>query len=82
MNPILLLLFLSRKYLESYFEKEVKMNFTKQVKADSDSPRQEVSNDDLGNVVALSVFGIFCVCVHWGSNPAVVVSDYCAFWVI
>ena len=44
------------------------MIFTKLVKADLDSPRQELSNGGLGIAVALLVHSgmDFCVCVHWG----------------
>ena len=43
-------------YLESYFEKEVKMDHTKIVQADLDSPRREFSNGCLVSVIALSFF--------------------------
>ena len=48
------------------------MNVIKIVKADLDFPRQELSNSDLGIVVALLFFfgNEFFVC-YWGSNPAV-----------
>ena len=41
-------------YLESYFGKEVEMNFTKVVPADVNSPGRELSVRGLGFVVALS----------------------------
>ena len=43
------------------------------VKADLDSPRRELSAGGLGIVAVLTVFPEihFCVCVFWGSNPAV-----------
>ena len=43
-----------RHYLESYFEKEVKMDHTKIDLADLNSPRRELSYGGLGIVVTLS----------------------------
>ena len=55
-------------------KKEVRRGFYKIVKADLDSPRQELSNGGLGFVLALPFFRelIFCVLVrkYWKSNPA------------
>ena len=53
-------------------KKRSEINFTKVAKADLDPPRQELSNGDLGIVVALSfsLQLIFCVFLL-GSNPAV-----------
>ena len=51
--------------MKRYFEKEVKVDLTKIVKADLDSPRPELSYGGLGIVVALSVFSaieFLCVC--------------------
>ena len=59
------------------------MNFTKIVKADLDSPRQELSNGGLGIVVTLHPSGssvhYFFMCVYWGSNPAVPLQWPCTF---
>ena len=52
--------------MESYFEK-VKMDFTKIVRADLDSPRQELSNGGLEIVVALLFFPMINVsCARTG----------------
>ena len=66
-NPILLGIFLSGRYLESYFEKEVKTDHTKIYQADPDSSRRELSVHGLGFVVALLVHSeidFSCAC-NW-----------------
>ena len=59
--------------MESDFEKKPKMNFTKIIRAELDSVRQELSNGGLGIAVALLVRPAidFFVCFYWGSNPTV-----------
>ena len=60
-------------------KKEVRNEFYKNIqRADLDSPRQELSNGGLRNVVTLTVFfrNQFFVCVCCGSNSAV------PFWVV
>ena len=54
------------------------MDFTKIVKADLDSPCRELSNGDLGIVVALPVCSgnDFCVCVYWEANSDVIFCRY------
>ena len=59
-NLILLCLFLFEHYPES------ENGLHRKVKADLNSPRQELSVRDLEFVIALSF-----ICVYWGSNPAV-----------
>ena len=50
------------------------MDHTKMYSKDLDSSRQELSNDGLRTVVALTVFSgiMFLVCLYWGFNLAVV----------
>ena len=55
MNPILLGPVAFGHYLESYFEKEVKMTFIKLDQADLNSLHRELSNGGLEIVVALLV---------------------------
>ena len=50
------------------------MDFTKTCRADLDFPHRELSKGGLGFLsCSLSdIFGnLFCVCLYWGSNPAV-----------
>ena len=68
-KPNLLGIILFECYLGNYFEiRGQKWIRQKYIKADFDSPHQELSNSGLGIVVALAFFP---VCVYWGSNPAV-----------
>ena len=64
-NPNMLGPFVFGRYLESYFEKEVKVDCTKIDPADLDSPCQELLAHGLGFVVAL-FSGIYFVCVSTG----------------
>ena len=59
MNPILLCPILFEHYLESCFEKEVKVDHTKIGTAYLDSPCQEFSNCGLGFVVYVFSGNIF-----------------------
>ena len=67
-NPHLCGMFLFGHYLQSYFEKRGQNGSHKLDQADLNSPRQDLSNDGLGIVVALLVrWQINFVCVStWG----------------
>ena len=67
MNPNILGTFLFRRYLESFFDKEVKMDHTKMHPKYLDSPGRELSNGGLKIVAALLVrSGIAFSCAPTG----------------